>query len=495
MSARKAEVGGARQPPDPNRDRLLVGASVAVLVGLAFALGSAPAYAAAALGGLVFLAIMLTEPRIAFFLMLFSLTGWPYYVGIDIGRDIPLPIVLFVIAALWGMTLLRQLLRVEAPLPRDDRVRDVDLTVALLFAALVVSILLGGQLQKGFQSLLRVAVVPSVIYLVSRHFIRTPARARAALDILLVGAIIGGSYAIYEWFLGRNPMLEHFAPPEGDMAQHGYWTATQAAGGIVLYRSHGFGLNPIFFGTTLSMLMIHAAVRLATATRRRARIVFGVATLVSAAGLLVTFSRGPILACGGGLAICAWSYPSLRKYVLAVLLAAAAYAGYDLLREGSVLAERIRETDNITLRFKLWQTAFAMFTDRPLFGVGLGQFPEHQLETIRRHGIGPFFEMGDGRLETVKTAEHGVLQFLAETGLVGGVAALMLMVAVARVYLPAVFTRMSEPERALAVTAGTGLVVFLLVGFTVTIYNSWEAACLVPVMLAVLCVVRKGRTR
>jgi O-antigen ligase len=473
---------------------LVVSASIAVLLAVAFALGTAPMYGAAAIGGLVLLGILVLAPRMAFFLMLFALTGWPYYVGIDIGRDIPLPFVLFLIAAVWVLTLVRQGLRIEHAQARDAKVHNIDVSVAILFAVLVISILLSGQPEKGVQPLVRVAVLPIGIYMAARHFIRGPEAARLALDVLLVGAAIGGIYADYEWILGQNPLLEHFAPPQGDMAQHGYWTATQAAGGVTLYRSHGFGLNPIFFATTLSMLLIHAAVRFATATQQSTKTAFGVACLLALSGLVATFSRGPILACGGGLVICAWVYPSLRKYIALALAAAAGYAAYDLLREGSVLAERINDTDNITLRFKLWQTAFAMFTDHPVFGVGLGQFPEHQLDVIRRHQIGPFFEMGDGRLETVKTAEHGVLQFLAETGLVGGIGALTLAGAVALIYLPAMFGKEGGCDRPLAITAGTALIVFLLVGFTVTIYNSWEAGCLVPVMLATLCAARRGQS-
>jgi O-antigen ligase len=472
--------------PLSSRGRLLLAAGVAAVLCIAVALGTAPVYGLAALGGIAFVALLLFAPRAAFFLMLFSLTGWPYYVGFDIGRDIPLPFVLFVIAAVLGLTLLRVLLRVEPRQTYSPAVRHIDVAVAALFAVLVLSILLSGQPAKGLQPLVRVAVLPISIYIVCRHFVRTPEAARTVLDVLLAGAMVGGLYAVYEWFLGQNPLLEFFAPPEGDMAQHGYWTATQAAGGVTLYRSHGFGLNPIFFATTLSMLLIHAAVRFATATRRSTQVAFGIACTISLAGLLVTFSRGPILACGAGLLVCAVVYPNLRKYFAVAIAVVVAYVAYELLREGSVLQERINDTDNITLRFKLWRTAWAMFQDHPVFGVGLGLFPDHQLETIRQHEIGPFFEMGDGRLETVKTAEHGVLQFLAETGLVGGVGALLVALAVLAVYGLALLGRLRAEACALAVTAGTALVVFVLVGFTVTIYNSWEAGCLVPVMLAVL---------
>ena len=477
-----------------SRERVLVAGSITGLVAVAVTLGIAPVYAAAAIGSIAFLAVLLFTPQLAFFLMIFSLTGWPYYVGFDIGRDIPLPFVLFIIAALLGLAVVRHALRVAAPLPPHPAVRHIDFSVAILFVVLVVSILLSGQPGKGVQPLARVAMVPLALYIVCRHFIRTPERARTVLDVLLVGALVGGMYAVYEWFLGQNPLLEFFAPPEGDMAQHGYWTATQAAAGVTLYRSHGFGLNPIFFATTLSMLLIHSAVRFATAATSTTRLVFAAASGIAFAGLLVTFSRGPILACGIGLTICAIVYPNLRKYLLLAVAIVATYLAYELLRDGSVLRERINDTDNITLRFKLWQTAFAMFKDNLLFGVGLGQFPEHQLDVIRRHEIGPFFEMGDGRLETVKTAEHGVLQFLAETGLVGGAGAMLVVLAIVVIYVPAILGRTQPAERALAVTAGTALVVFLIVGFTVTIYNSWEAACLVPVMLVSLGIASRRRS-
>jgi O-antigen ligase len=292
---------------------------------------------------------------------------------------------------------------------------------------------------------------------------------------------------MWEWTIGRNPLLEWFAPPVGDMANHGYWTAIEAAEGITLYRSHGFGMNPIFFGATSAGLLIHAAIRYARAQDLWTAILFVVLGTLAGGGLLVTFSRGPWLACGAGLLLVAFAYAPLRKYLLLLLVVAGAYIAVDLLSDSSVLAERIRESDNVTLRFKLWQTAWAMFTDHPIFGVGLGEFPNHQLDVIRRHAIGPFFEMGDGRLETVKTAEHGVLQFLAENGIVGGMTGVAMVAAVLWVYLPALFGRRTEPERAPVVAAGTGFLIVLAVGFTVTIYNSWEAGSLVPVLLAVLC--------
>jgi O-antigen ligase len=210
---------------------------------------------------------------------------------------------------------------------------------------------------------------------------------------------------------------------------------------------------------------------------------------LAGAGLLSTFSRGPIMAFGMGLLILVVAYRRLRPYLLAAATALALFLAYDLLRENSFLADRINDTDNVTLRLKLWETAWAMFTDHPLFGTGLGAFPLHQIEVIRLHGIGPFFEMGDGRLETVNTAEEGFLQFAAETGVVGLACAGLLFGAVARICIPALF-RGQEPARGLIMTSGAATVVYLGVGLTVTVYNSWEAASLLPIFLAALANVR-----
>jgi O-Antigen ligase len=447
-------------------------------------------YGAAAAAGTLIIAMLVFAPKIAFYGLLYMITGWPYYVGIPVGRDLPAPFVLPVIWLMSVFVLLRQGLGLDPALPPDPRSKWLDAALAALAMVLIVSILLGGNVEFGFRSYLRVALMPGLIYLCCRHFIRDPQTARLSMDVLLAGSAVAGIYAAYEWSLGRNPLLEHFAPPVGDLADHGYWTGQEAAFGSTLYRSHGFGMNPIFFGTTPAILLCHAATRLATSRNWRNTLFVLALAAPAALGLICTFSRSPIISCVVGLAIVAIAYPALRKYLLGAGLVIGAYTLFEIFGSHSLLSERLNDSDNVTLRMKLWQTAWSMFTDFPIFGVGLGNYPDHQLSVIREHKIGPFFEMGDGHLEVVKTAEHGVLQYLAETGLLGAAVAAALLVAVLSFLVPALFARRHYPERPQQVAAGAGFFVFLAAGFSVTIYNSWEAGSLVPVSLAVLAASR-----
>ena len=489
MSSHTISHGRDADPQRSARAALIV-VGIAAAVAIAATTGLNPTYGLVSGAGLALVALLVFAPKLAFYGLLYMITGWPYYVGIPVGRDLPAPFVLPVIIVMTFFVLLRSGLGVDVAEPADPRSRRLDLAIAALAAILVVSILLGGNIVFGVRSYLRVVLMPGLIYVCCRHFIRDPLTARNALDVLLMGSAVAGVYAAYEWTIGRNPLLEQFAPPVGDLANHGYWTAQEAAFGSTLYRSHGFGMNPIFFGTTPAILLCHVAVRLATSRTWRDRLFVMSLAGPTALGLICTFSRGPIVSCAVGLLIVAIGYPVLRKYFLGAGAVIGAYTLYQIYAAHSLLSERLNDSDNVTLRMKLWQTAWSMFTDFPLFGVGLGNYPDHQLAVIREHKIGPFFEMGDGHLEVVKTAEHGVLQYLAETGTAGALVAAALLAVVLSFLVPALFASERDPQRPQQIAAGAGFFVFLAAGFSVTIYNSWEAGSLVPVCLAVLAATR-----
>lgn len=479
-----------RAGPPSATGMVTVAALAAVTLG--FAAGYDPRYGGAGLVICVACGLIVLAPRLGFLAMLFLATGWPFYIGIPIGGDVPVPFMVPVIVATFISVAVRQLLGEQPARQSDPSMRLVDLGVAALTAALLISIFVNGNLIDGLKGFVRVAFIPLLLYWCCRYFVRDAETTRAGFDALLIGSCLGSAYAVFEWISGHNYLLETFAPPVNDIALNDYWNAmeTNYQG---IYRSHGFGMNPIFFGATSSILLIYAAARLASAESRATRLLYLALCSICGAGLIATLSRGPILAGALGVLLLAVAYKRLRVYIAIAALAATLFILYSELGENSFLQERLGDSENVTLRMKLWQTAFAMFTDNPVFGVGLGGFPQHQLDVIRRHAIGPFFEFNDGHLEKLETAEHAVLQYLAETGLVGAIAAALLIAAVARIYVPALFDRTGEPARMLIITAGTGMVVFLVQGMSVTIYNAWETAVLVPFLLAALGNVRSLR--
>lgn len=121
-------------------------------------------------------------------------------------------------------------------------------------------------------------------------------------------------------------------------------------------------------------------------------------------------------------------------------------------------------------RFAYWEAAYGMFSDQPLFGIGLGNFafyfadhlPDQPLyrtpELLRQ--ITP----AEGR-NTLVTPKNLHVKILAETGLVGTAAYLAFLVALAgcAVYL---VTRPSEEARFWGRAALLGLIAFVFAAFS-----------------------------
>ena len=78
----------------------------------------------------------------------------------------------------------------------------------------------------------------------------------------------------------------------------------------------------------------------------------------------------------------------------------------------SVSGERMfREVNGVSIRLQLWHSAWAMLTERPWFGNGIGQFP---YTTFMMAGERPDVFVGGG-----EHAHNIVMHFLAEYGLIG----------------------------------------------------------------------------
>lgn len=169
---------------------------------------------------------------------------------------------------------------------------------------------------------------------------------------------------------------------------------------------------------------------------RRARMALLVAAAVSASALVVVRSFGSALALVAGVAVVAllWS----RR---------AALAGAALGAVAFVVALASRGTDAIATslheRLANWRAALDVIADAPVFGVGLMRFGQAYLEHR-----GP-------DANVTRYAHSGPLQILAETGLVGGLLALVALVVVVR----AVWARRASLTPADRVLAGAAAAV------------------------------------
>ena len=94
-------------------------------------------------------------------------------------------------------------------------------------------------------------------------------------------------------------------------------------------------------------------------------------------------------------------------------------------------------------RIELWTAAWSMFTGSPLVGVGPGAWPS----------LRAFTPISDDNLAVLATSHNSILQVLAESGLIGLIAAIWIVVTVARVGWRAVTGGRDVDDRTVAAVA------------------------------------------
>ncbi len=179
---------------------------------------------------------------------------------------------------------------------------------------------------------------------------------------------------------------------------------------------------------------------------------FSIALAVLAAfALLVTGSRGAWLGTIGGaviLGLLAWrsgrvSIPQrLRTRQASVLVIAAGLLGVLLL---PALVGRMLSGD--AGRVELWSAAWSMFAGSPITGVGPGAWPSLRALT----------PISDDNLAVLATSHNSILQILADTGMIGALAAVWLVVAICRLAWRAVGQAADANGRVTALVASASL--------------------------------------
>jgi O-antigen ligase len=175
-------------------------------------------------------------------------------------------------------------------------------------------------------------------------------------------------------------------------------------------------------------------------------------TVISAFALLVTGSRGAWLGAAAGIVIgvgLAWRASGLPiRSVLSstprrVALAVAVLVVIVLL---PLVVPRLLSGD--AGRIELWSAAWSMITSSPIVGVGPGSWPDLRAST----------PISDDNFAVLATSHNSILQVLTDTGVIGALAALWLVIAIARIGWRAVAHDRPPEARGVAIVAGGSLV-------------------------------------
>lgn len=303
----------------------------------------------------------------------------------------------------------------------------------LLLAAYVVSSFSAIDGEIANERILGYALEGLLIYFLVLNVVRTRRTLRRVVwTVLAAGALLGG-LSMYQEATGRyqqefgglayrNYMVEQDAPDREGEARRESW-----------HRARGPMDEPNRFAQTLIVLLPLAVFTFRRSTTWRPRIAAAGLGLLVFAGVLLTLSRGAFVAIvlmAGAMMAIGWIRSS-RSLVVGLALAGLVIAvapqmpflvkRIDSLTSVTSLlggdpSRAVHETDGATLgRTALMLSAWNVFLDHPIVGVGPGQFPPfYSMEYTRAAAVDL------GLLRPGQWRAHSLyLELAAETGVVG----------------------------------------------------------------------------
>jgi len=172
------------------------------------------------------------------------------------------------------------------------------------------------------------------------------------------------------------------------------------------------------------------------------RWVWGIATILPLCGLLLTASRSGILVLTiAAICILIFSKKRLSDTCSILWPAILAWLTYTWIIASPVTAEILGhdiieriETSGVLPRILIWDMSLNVFLSHPWFGVGWGNLAAHGMDGIAMAlSAHPFLNDTASTLPFAHVWSHNIiLQFLAEGGVFGGIAILIILVALGR---------------------------------------------------------------
>ena len=228
--------------------------------------------------------------------------------------------------------------------------------------------------------------------------------------LLVVGLLVSG-HALWQY-------------TTGDLSRVGFVSAT----GAVEYRVASFFPHPNQLAGFVVLFLPLSVGLYRVFENRLAKAACVVLALAAVPAALVTYSRGVLVALAALVVVLARSrraWPLIVGAAMAVALLAPA-AWQDRVADVGSL-----DRPEIATRLDFWDAAVSMFQAHPLLGVGLNNFDVAYVSLER---TGRSFLPGAG-LAAPETAHNLYLNTLAEQGLVGIVALVLLVLAAGRLAL------------------------------------------------------------
>ena len=360
-------------------------------------------------------------------------------------------------------------------IPREAR------TLMLIGAGLLAVYLAGavftadrGQLAKGLViwALWFAVAIAAVVHLSGRG----PAFYRRALTAFIAGFCVNALYGVVQYVLGTRfdvnldrYLIDPFFPGSASSGLNLYATVavTQPDGTVIrepVYRITALTNDPNHIGVMLAIPIVIVLALATEAVRKRALALACLAVALTGV-LALSQSRSGLVGLAAGLLFLACTlrtrlvrgplaYPALAALVVG--------AGVILTRLDywrGVLSKRLNpDTPGSSIHTKIYDTIPDVLGNHPLFGLGLNTFARYYEGVSGRVGFGP----------------HSLyVQALTETGLLGAIGVVILLVFTGR----CLYRAWAAGDHAIAAGLGAAIVATLAanVFYLTTIYPSWYA--------------------
>lgn len=425
------------------RGALLAG--VCTTIGWAISAGGLPMAGAAALCGGVLILLIVERLRFRTIVIWIALTGVAYPV---LRYPRLHPIATF--DRVWILATV--LLLVLEPGPRrtarPSRVMAGSLVAfCVLFGARALA---SGPVIHTLQEWLDAILLPTLVFVYARRVVRTRARLERLASAFVFAGITIGSIAVAERLFG-------------------FELASMTGGQPLLDPTVGVRVSGPFTVAdvlAVSLLVCLAGTLYMTQLRGRAYYLLGgVAITIELLGITFTFFRGAAIAALVIVVVAIGWRPKRYARLLGVAALVAAVAAVVLLQAGdnSALSGRINNTQNISGRLATYAQGIKVFASAPLTGVGIGRFYEAE------PAAGTTLVRG---VQAVPFAHNSYLEVLAEQGLVGFGAFLLLTAAAWRLLRALRRSARSRSDTLFAAALSGAALAYLLMSLELTTITS-----------------------
>lgn len=266
----------------------------------------------------------------------------------------------------------------------NSEIKQLASVIGFFLLTMLLSALFSGDLGKGLKNWADLWIWRMMPFMIMVLALNGEDKAKHVMTAALLGIAIGFACIIYQGMHGN-------------------------------FRAPGFFGNPMTFGGYLCVYLPLILISfLDNNVLVKNRVVAGVLFLLGFAALIINGTRGAWVALAPVFIILMGYYGLKNKKLLAICLVFLVIAGGILSTSKNFtyrLRTSIKHTDTSTReRYAIWESAFNMFKDHPLLGVGLGQYKDNYQKK---------YILKKAKYKKLTHAHNNVMQMLAENGIVG----------------------------------------------------------------------------